>query len=290
MTLIEEPAVVTPGVGRVRRADGSRWLFLPPAALLLLGLGGPLAALVASAVHQHGVGGIVSVPFGSHLFVSAALRTLWLSVLVSAITLVLGTVYALAMVLAPRWLAGALAGLLMFSFWISLLVRTYGWVVTLEPGGALEWLAGKLGSSQPPNIYQTLPGLLPPMVHILLPYLVVPVYASLRDIDPRTVRAARSLGAGEWLTLRQVVLPALRSGATAGTVLVFILCLGFYVTPAFLGGPESQLVATQLGTQFGQLKDLGGAAAMGLVLLVVVLAVYWLADRFLGLNDHWGRR
>jgi ABC-type spermidine/putrescine transport system permease subunit I len=286
-------SVAVPGKGgriRPRReTTGARVLFLPPLVLLLAGLAGPLVALVAAAVHAKGVPGVVTTPLTDHLFLRAAWRTLWLSAAVSAGTVVIGTAYALAMALAARWLSGVLSGVLLLTFWISLLVRTYGWVITLQPAGAVDWFAGLFGAKNPPNIYQTVPGLLPPMIHILLPYLVLPVYNAARSIDGAQLRAARSLGASEWMTLRSVVLPALRSGVAAGAILVFILALGFYVTPAFLGGPSGQLVAVVLGTQFGQLKDLGGAAAMGLVLLVAVLAVYWVADRWLRLGERWGR-
>jgi ABC-type spermidine/putrescine transport system permease subunit I len=119
--------------------------------------------------------------------------------------------------------------------------------------------------------------------------MVLPVYAGLRGIDPSQLRAARSLGGGDLLTLRKVVLPALRSGSLAGAVLVFVLSLGFYVTPAFLGGPGDQVVSIVIGTQFGRLQDLGGAASMGIVLLLVVLGLYLLADRYLHIGDQWER-
>lgn len=267
---------------------GTGWLLLPPLALLLVGLVGPLVAVVAAGIAADGPVGMVTDPFRSQEFLAAAGRTFWLAILVAVCTVVVGTAYAVALVTAPRWLAGVLFGVLFLTFWVSLLVRTFGWVLTLQPSGALDALAARLGAGDGGlGLYQTTPGLVPAMVHIMLPYLVLPVYADLRGLDPAQLRAARSLGGGEWLTLRSVVLPAVRPGVLAGAVIVFVLSLGFYVTPAFLGGPGGQVVSIVIGTEFGRLQDLGGAAAMGVVLLVVTLGLYLLADRFLGIGKHW---
>jgi putative spermidine/putrescine transport system permease protein len=270
--------------------SGARWLFVPPALLLTLGLVGPLAAVVAAGSADHGPVGMFTQPFQSEVFLRAVWRTLVMAVLVTGCTWVVGVVFALALGLAPAWLGRVLFGVLFLTFWVSLLVRTYGWVLALQPAGALDGLAKALHlSSGGLGLYQTTPGLVPAMVHIMLPYMVLPVYAGLRGIDPAHLRAARSLGAGEPLILRKVVLPALRSGSAAGVVIVFVMSLGFYVTPAFLGGPHSQLVAIVLGTEFGRLQNLGGAAAMGVVLLVATLGLYLLADRFLRISDQWER-
>jgi ABC-type spermidine/putrescine transport system permease subunit I len=229
-------------------------------------------------------------PFESDLFAKAVGRTVWLAFLVTAFTWILGSVFVLALALAPRWLGGLLFGVLFLTFWISLLVRTFGWMLTLQPAGALDSLAKALNLSPDGlGLYQTTPGLVPAMVHIMLPYLVLPVYADLRGLDPAQLRAARSLGGGEWLILRKVVLPAMRPGSLAGVVLVFVMSLGFYVTPAFLGGPGDQVVSIVVGTQFGRLQDLGGAASMGVILLVATLGLYLLAERFLRIGEHWER-
>lgn len=269
---------------RLLEGTGVRFLALPPLALLLIGLGLPLIAIFVSGGQEFGAAGIVTHPLHDSLFVHAAVKTLWLSALITAITWAVGLVFTLALGFAPPWLGKTLFAILFLTFWISLLVRTYGWVLTLQPAGALNSVLPSGGS-----LYQTLPGLLPPMVHVMLPYMVLPMYAGLRNIDAAQVRAARSLGAGELLTLRRVVLPALVPGSVAGAVLVFVLSLGFYVTPAFLGGPSDQLVAIVIGTQFGRGQSLAGTATMGAVLLVVVLALYFIADRWLGIGKQWGR-
>jgi putative spermidine/putrescine transport system permease protein len=275
--------------GRRRFAgSGARALLLPPALLLALGLGVPVVAVVVEAVSNLGAGGLLSKPLDSHAFRSGIATTMWLAVLTTAISLVVGTIYALAMAVARPGVGRVLSAVLLLTFWISLLVRTYGWLLALQPNGALDWLAQKAGGGDL-GLFQTLPGLVVPMVHILLPYMVLPIYAAVQSIDPSQLRAARSLGGSSTLVLRKVVLPALRSGAMAGTVLVFILSLGFYVTPAFLGAPSERVLAIVIGEVFGRQRDLPLASAMGVLMLAAVLVVYFVADRLLRISEQWER-
>jgi ABC-type spermidine/putrescine transport system permease subunit I len=267
---------------------GARALLLPPALLLLVGLGVPLVAVLVEAISNLGAGGVVSKPLDTAAFRDGIVTTLLLAVLTTVISLVVGTIYALAMAVVRPGIARALSAVLLLTFWISLLVRTYGWLLALQPNGALDWLAGRSGG-EGLGLFQTLPGLVLPMVHILLPYMVLPIYAATQSIDPAQLRAARSLGGSSTLVLRSVVLPALRSGALAGTVLVFILSLGFYVTPAFLGAPSDRVVAIVIGEVFGRQRDLALASAMGVLMLVAVLALYFAADRVLRISEQWER-
>ena len=164
--------------------SGARWLALPPLVLLGVGMLLPTLAVVWIAVTgDDGVAGLVT-PLQSETFRSAVVRTLWLSALCTVLTVVVGVVYALAIALAPRWLSGVLVGVLFLTFWISLLVRTYGWVLSLQPAGALDSLVQDLGLADGLDLFQTMPGLLLAMVHIMLPYVVLPVSAALSSIDP----------------------------------------------------------------------------------------------------------
>jgi putative spermidine/putrescine transport system permease protein len=288
-------AALAPLPRRVRRHGGGTtpqggggWLLVPPALLLLLGLLGPVAVTVFVAVHDNGPVGVVTHPLESALVVDSMWKTLYLAVATTVATWVLGLLFTLALGLARPLTSKILFGILFITFWISLLVRTYGWVLTLQPNGALDSIGRKLGLTDSGfGLFQTMPGLLPPMVHIMLPYMVLPIYASLRAIDPAQVRAARSLGASEPLILRRVILPSLSSGSWAGVLLVFILSLGFYVTPAFLGGPGTQVVAMVIGLQFGRLENLGLTAAIGTLLLVAVLVLYVIADKLFNISKQW---
>jgi putative spermidine/putrescine transport system permease protein len=275
---------------RLLAGTGAGALLLLPVLLLVAALAVPMVAVLAKAVGSYGVDGLVSEPLGSGAFRDAVGVTLILAVVTTAVALVVGTIYALAMSVAGPLVAKLLFGILLLTFWISLLVRTYGWLLALQPNGGLDYAAREAGIADGGlGLFQTLPGLIVPMVHILLPYMVLPVYAALQGLDQSQLRAARSLGASSTLVLRSVVLPAIRPGALAGTVIVFILALGFYVTPAFLGDPGDRVVAIVIGEVFGRQRDLPLAAAMGLLLLVVVLVVYFIADRLLRISEQWER-
>lgn len=289
-------AALPPIAGRRRRRSaaaggGGGWLLVPPGVLLLLGLLGPVLVTIVVAVRDNGPVGVVTEPLQSPLVLDSIWKTLYLAVATTLGTWILGLLFTLALGLAKPTLGKVLFGILFITFWISLLVRTYGWVLTLQPNGALDLVGRNLGLTDEGGfgLFQTMPGLVPPMVHIMLPYMVLPIYAALQAIDPAQVRAARSLGASEWLILRRVILPSLRSGSWAGVLLVFILSLGFYVTPAFLGGPGTQVVAMVIGLQFGRLENLGLTAAIGTLLLVAVLVLYAIADRLFKISAQWER-
>ena len=270
---------------------GARALLLPPALLLTVALVVPLVAVVVRSAGDLGLGGVVSEPLDNAAFRSGVTTTLVLAVLTTAVALVVGGVYALAMAVARPGLARTLWAVLLLTFWISLLVRTYGWLLALQPNGGLDYVAAEAGLAGDGGLglFQTMPGLVVPMVHILLPYMVLPIYAAVQSIDPNHLRAARSLGASSTLVLRSVVLPALRSGALAGTVIVFILSLGFYVTPAFLGAPGDRVLAIVIGEVFGRQRDLALASAMGVLMLLAVLVLYFVSDRLLRISEQWER-
>jgi putative spermidine/putrescine transport system permease protein len=120
--------------------------------------------------------------------------------------------------------------------------------------------------------------------------MVLPIYGALTALDARQIAAAQSMGARPALILRKVVLPQIRPGVLAGTVLVFVLSLGFYVTPAFLGGPSELTLGTIIQREFGQTFDFGAASAMGAALLILVVAICLAADRVLGVSRQWGRQ
>jgi putative spermidine/putrescine transport system permease protein len=272
---------------RTRAADPTG---VRPALLLLVPLAAgivflvlPLVALTARAISGEGVGGFVEV-FGDRTFMEALERTLLVSAVVTAICTVLGTVYAIALVAAPRYLAFALFAILLSAFWISLLVRTFGWVLLFQPNGALDQVVRDLGLADASlGLLQTTKAMYPAMIHVILPFFVLPVYAACRRIDPNLLRAGQSLGAKPFAVLRHVVLPQLRASILAAASLVFMLSLAFYVTPALIGGPSQLTIATLIDRQFSQQFDLASAATMGLVLLVIVLAIYVLVDRFVSL-------
>lgn len=259
--------------------DGTRWLLALPFAFLLIFLAFPLVAVVVTAFGELGVGGVIDT-VTTPLFIEVLQRTAILALVVTAICWPLAIVYSIALVVGSKPVRVFLLVSLLLTFWISLLVRTYGWVLLIQPAGAIDKALHGLGLiDEPLQLLGTSAGLYPAMVHVMLPFMVLPIYAALRDLDPRQLRAAQSLGSSPPRIFRTVVLPSMRQGSIAGCTLVFIIALGFFVTPAFLGGPGSLTVATLIDRQFRTLFDTGSAAAMGTVLIVVVLLVYVVVTR-----------
>jgi putative spermidine/putrescine transport system permease protein len=289
MSVTSAPAPVAPPRERTRArralsGSGATWLLAPPIAFLVLLLGLPILFLVIRTFTNSGL----STAVNDEAFREAIPRTLLMAAVVTILTLIAGTVYALAIGLAPRWAQVLLFGLLFLIFWTPLLVRTYGWILLQLPQGAIYWALHGIGLlDQPLEVYQKTIAAYPAMVHVMLPYAVLPVYQSLRQIEPTQLRAARVMGARPMLTLRRVVLPQLKPGMLSATVLVFIMSLGFYITPALLGDPTSPTVAGLIGNTFNQPQADNVASAMSLPLLAVVLLIYALADRILGMSKQW---
>jgi ABC-type spermidine/putrescine transport system permease subunit I len=277
-------------VGRVRvPRNGAPWLLGAPLLFLAVCLVAPLGSVATTAVAERGWGSFADVA-GSEIFVSAALRTLLLATVVTVCCWVLGLAYGLGLAVSGGTLRGLLLGVLFAVFWISLVVRSYGWVLVYQPAGPLSRLLTGLGLRDAPlDLLQTAPAMYPAMVHVMLPLMVLPVYGAVLRLDERRIWAARSLGASPAMLLRRVVLPELRAASAAGAVLVFISSLGFYVTPALLGGPTNLTVGTLIAQQFYELLDYGTASAMGVLLLVAVGVLYVCADRLVGVSGKWAR-
>jgi putative spermidine/putrescine transport system permease protein len=266
--------------------SGASWLLVPPLVFLGVLILVPIAYLVSDAFRADGFSQVVSDP----IFRASVVRTVLLAAVVSFLTVIFGTLYALALAVSPRWVSIVLLIALFTIFWTSLLVRTYGWILLYLPQGPIYTVLHGLGLREKPiDIFQTTFAAYPAMVHVMLPYVVLPVYAALRQIDGQHIRAARTLGAKPLLILRKVILPQLRNGITAGAILVFIMSLGFYVTPQLLGDPRHQMVASLIGTNFSVPGMTDAAAAMSVLLLAVVVVVYAAADRLFKVSEQWGR-
>ena len=286
-----------PSVGRSPRrlaglfdGQGGRWLVGLPLIFLVLLLIVPLGYVVTLGFQHQG-----APTSGYHqtitdpLFRAALWRTFVLAAIVSGMAMVLGTLFALALAVAPRWLAAVMLIALFTIFWTSILVRTYGWILLYLPEGPIYEVLHAVGLAHGPiSIYQTNFASYPAMVHVMLPYVVLPVFAASRQIDPTLIRAARVLGARAPLILWKVVMPALRAGIAAGAVMVFVMSLGFYVTPTLLGSQTEQLVSTLIGLDFSQPGEAPVAAAMSVALLLIVVVVYVIADRLCGVSEQWG--
>jgi putative spermidine/putrescine transport system permease protein/spermidine/putrescine transport system permease protein len=179
-------------------------------------------------------------------------------------------------------------GLLM-PFWTSILVRTYAWLVLLQRQGLVNSWGTKLGLwDAPVTLVYNLNGTLIGMVHIMLPFLILPVYGSMRTIDRDYMKAAVNLGASPTRAFWQVFLPLSLPGLFAGALIVFILCLGVYVTPATLGGGKVIMVANRIANDIEIFFNWGAASALGVVLLILTMIVLYAASRLMRLDRIFG--
>jgi putative spermidine/putrescine transport system permease protein len=185
--------------------------------------------------------------------------------------LLLGVPLASLLAAASPKTASRLMVLILLPLWTSILVRTYGWLVLLRRDGMInDLLVGSGLVTEPVPLVYNFTGTLIGMVHYMLPIFVLPVYAAMRDIDGNVIRAAASMGAGLWRCFRTVILPLATGGIVSGSVIVFIYTLGFFITPAILGGGRISPIAIRIDRTLSTLQDWGGAAALGIQLLVLV--------------------
>jgi ABC-type spermidine/putrescine transport system permease subunit I len=193
------------------------------------------------------------------------------------------------MTAVPGRIAGLLLIAVLLPFWSSLLVRTFAWQVILRDTGILNSFLMDLGLTREPlPLVRTTTGVIIGMSHILLPFMVLPIWAVLRRIDPEFSRAAANLGASPATAFRRVVLPLSLPGVLAGCLLVFVLALGFYITPALLGGPRDQMISQLIVEQVQRTLDWGFAAAMSVLLMAFTLAILFVASRAVRVQDVFG--
>ena len=247
----------------------------------------PAYLAVALDLRYEADGGFRRQDESRRIHLSLLLRTLWISVLVTLACLVLG--YPVAYLLAglPLARANLLLILVLLPFWTSILARTTSWIAMLQGEGVLNDLAVVFGLTTDAERFSMIynrTGTLVAMTHILLPFMVLPLYSMMRSIPPAYVRAAKSLGATPWVAFWRVYAPQTVPGIGAGAMLVFLLAIGYYITPALVGGQDGQMISNLIDFHMRSSLNWPLAAALGAVLLTVVLFFYWLFDRLVGVE------
>lgn len=217
------------------------------------------------------------------------ITTFEVSVLTTAICVAIGYPLAYFMSQLPTRIANICMITVLLPFWTSLLVRTYAWLVLLQKKGLVNDFAIGLGLwDEPLKIVHNMAGTLIGMVHIMLPFLVLPLYASMRSVNRDYMKAASNLGASPVNAFWTVFFPLSTPGLFAGMLIVFVLCLGFYVTPAVLGGGKVIMVSMKIASNIELFVNWGAASALGVVLLVLTIGVLWIASRFVRLEQVVG--
>ena len=212
--------------------------------------------------------------------------TFQVSLLTTLLCILIGYPLAYFLAIMPARLAGFFMLAVLLPFWTSLLVRTYAWLVLLQKNGILNDFGMAAGLwDEPIKLVHNLTGTLIGMAHIMLPFLVLPLYSSMRKIERDMMHAAANLGASPIQAFWKVYFPLSISGMVAGSLIVFVLCLGFYVTPAVLGGGRVVMVATQITAILENQFNWGAASALGVVLLVATLVILFVVSKLFKLDN-----
>lgn len=262
----------------MRNAPGPsspRWLLLVPLGLIALLLVAPMLRMVALSFNGDTWFANYATVFADQVFVRSIVRTLVVCAMASVLCAVIAVPVVWEVTRPPTTFRRVLGLVLMLTLWISILVRTYSWILVLQRTGLVNSLLVGAGLvDEPLHLVRNLGGIVVGMVHVLLPFMVLALLPPMRAINPRLIQASRSLGASRFTMLRTVVLPQLRGGLAAGGLLTFILGAAFFVTPAILGSPRDVFVSQLIARRVEVFQEFGIAAAMAVVLTVVVLAGY----------------
>jgi ABC-type spermidine/putrescine transport system permease subunit I len=277
-----------PGWWRRHRDSAMALLATAPAMLFLFVLYlVPMALLLVQSV-EGGSLAHYEKALTDGLYLRVLLDTLLIAAYVSVACLLLGYPVAYFLATAPALWATVGLVFVLLPFWTSILVRTYGWMVLLGRNGIINRALLDIGliDDPLPLLNNTL-GVLIGMVHVLLPYMIFPLFAVMRRMDPGLVPAAAGLGASGWQVFRRVYLPLTLPGVLAGITLVYVLSIGFFITPALLGGGKVTMVAVLIEQQVRTFLNWGFAAALSAVLLTATLLVYLVLRRALRSNLQW---
>jgi putative spermidine/putrescine transport system permease protein len=227
-------------------------------------------------------------PDNERIYGTLFLRTLFMSVCITLSCILLG--YPVAWILAnlPARTANLLMILVLLPFWTSLLVRTSAWKVMLQQQGVINdtlvWL-GLVADDSRLALINNQTGTIIAMTHILLPFMILPLYSVMQTVPPSYLRAAKSLGATNWTAFWRVYFPQSVPGIGAGSILVFILSIGYYITPEIVGGTTGTFISNRIAYHISSSLNWGLAAALGAILLAVVLGLYWAYDKIVGIDN-----
>ncbi|SDJ47569.1 ABC transporter permease [Billgrantia gudaonensis] len=232
-------------------------------------------------------GEIVKVPAHLEIHVALFWRTFWMSAVITGLTLLLGYPIAYLLATLPLRRSNLLMILVLLPFWTSLLVRTTTWIAILQSQGVLNDMMVAIGMIADEARWQMIHnkvGTIVAMTHILLPFMILPLYSVMKTIPPSYMRAARSLGGKPLLSFRRVYFPLTIPGIAAGGILVFILAIGYYITPALVGGQSGRFITNYIAYHMQTSLNWGLAAAIASILLFVVIVFYLIFNRLIGVD------
>lgn len=271
-----------------RQMGGVRSLVpaMPALVFLFVVFVAPLAILFLRSVTDPEPGiGNYAVLVTDSTYLTVLFNTIVVSIVVTATALLLSYPVAWFLVICPsRWMRIVFA-IILLSMWTNLLARTYAWLVLLQNTGAINHFLMWLGVvDEPVQLVNNMIGVVVGMTYIMLPFMILPLHATISAIDPALMQAAAITGAKPWRILRSVLLPLSLPGISAGCIMVFVMSLGYYITPALLGGPSDMMIAVLIAQQIQQMLKWGLGSAAAFILLAITLVIYFLYIRFVGLK------
>jgi len=225
---------------------------------------------------------------GKRIYLKLFWRTLWMSGLITGLCLLLAYPVAYLLSTLKSRTSNLLMILVLLPFWTSLLVRTSAWIALLQKEGVINSVLVSIGVLDDANrllMIHNKAGTIIAMVHVLLPFMILPLYSVMKTIPPSYMRAARSLGATPFTAFTKVYMPNTVPGIGAGAILVFILAIGYYITPALVGGQSGTLISNLIAYHLESSLNWGLAAALGTILLAAVFALYLVYDKIVGIDN-----
>jgi spermidine/putrescine transport system permease protein len=282
-------------------------LALPPTAWLVIFFTIPLVIMWVYSFAERGPQGQIhlAVNFANYLravewiHLGIIWKSIWIAAITTAITFAVGFPLAMGIAFAPQRWKNPLLLLVILPFWTNLLIRTYAWIAVLRTRGflnfGLEWvhdqiaaalaligLPDLLGPFQPLELLYNQKAVVIGLVYVYLPFLVLPVYATLEKLDKSYLEASLDLGAGQWRTLLSVTIPLALPGILSGCLLSFILSMGTFLTPDLLGGPDSEMIGNLIARQFSSSRDWPFGAALSFLLLYMTFIILWVRASLAG--------
>jgi putative spermidine/putrescine transport system permease protein len=261
-------------------------------ALILIGLFFvvPVLALLLRSVTDPALGlQNYAALLGDGTYARVFFNTFLVAFVVTIVTVLVAFPVAWMLAIMPPALTSILFGIIILSMWTNLLTRTYAWMVLLQRTGVINRaLMGAGIIDQPLPLINNLTGVTIGMVYIMLPFMILPLVGTLRAIDPMTLRAAALCGASPLAAFRRILLPLSLPGIAAGGLMVFVMSLGYFVTPALLGGTSNMMLAEMIAQMIQSLLNWGLGSAAAFILLVVTMALYALQLRLVGARRTTG--
>ncbi|MFO1144568.1 MAG: ABC transporter permease [Amaricoccus sp.] len=284
-------ALAAPASRPAGRSEPSGIGYVMPALVLVLAFFAfPVMALLLRSVTEPTLGlQNYAELFGTTTYLKIFLNTFVVSALVTLISVVVGFPVAWMLAIMPRRWSQIVFAILILSMWTNLLARTYAWMVLLQRTGVINKTLMSLGIiSKPLELVNNLTGVTIGMTYIMLPFVILPLTGIIRSIDPAVLQAAALCGATRAQALRRVLLPLAMPGILSGALMVFVMSLGYFVTPSLLGGTANMMLAELIAQFVQSLVNWGMGAAAAFVLLVITLGLYALQLRLFGTRRMGG--